>query len=49
MTAEFHYRCLDTGTAGTMTVHFVINLTNPHGIYELAELPGTGRVWTRPM
>ncbi len=48
MVANFHFRCLDTGAEGNMTLHFLLNLTNPNGIYEIAELPGTGRVWTRP-
>jgi hypothetical protein len=48
MTASFHFHCTATGAEGDMTLYFWLNLTNPHGIYEIAEVPGTGRVWTRP-
>jgi hypothetical protein len=48
MTAQFHYQCLDSGEEGDTTLLFVINLDNPNGIYEIANIPGTGRVWTRP-
>jgi hypothetical protein len=49
MWADFSFNCYKTGKEGKMRLYFQLGLGNPHGILAIAEMPGTGRVWTRPI
>jgi len=44
MTVAFEFRC-DTAVEGEQSVTLLLNLSNPHGILEVAD--SSGHVWTR--